>query len=84
MGTIAARDCIRILELTEQVAAAMLIAVVQGVELRGNQSLLSPDLQTTVTQVRDKISFLETDRAMEKELRLCIQLIRERHWSLYE
>ena len=84
MGTIAARDCIRILELTEQVAAAMLIAVVQGVELRGNPSLLSPDLQTTVSQVREKISFLETDRAMEKELRLCIQLIRERHWSLYE
>ena len=84
MGTIAARDCIRILELTEQVCAAMLIAVVQGVELRGNQSLLSPDLQTTVTQVREKISFLETDRAMEKELRLCIQLIRERHWNLYE
>ena len=84
MGTIAARDCIRILELTEQVAAAMLIAVVQGVELRGNQSLLSPDLQTTVTQVREKISFLETDRAMEQELRLCMQLIRERHWNLYE
>ena len=37
MGTIAARDCIRIIELTEQVAAAMLIAVIQGVELRGNQ-----------------------------------------------
>lgn len=84
MGTIAARDCIRILELTEQVAAAMLIAVVQGVELRGNPSLLSPGLQTTVSQVREKISFLETDRAMEQELRLCMQLIRERHWSLYE
>ncbi len=84
MGTIAARDCIRVLELTEQVAAAVLIAVVQGVELHGNQELLSAELQTTVKQLRAKISFLETDRAMEQELRLCIQLIRKRHWSLYE
>ena len=83
MGTIAARDCIRVLELTEQVAAAMLITVVQGVELRARQELLSPQLQTTMTQVRDKISFLETDRALEQELRLCMQLIRDRHWSLY-
>ena len=34
MGTIAARDCIRVLELTEQVAAACLLAFTQGVELR--------------------------------------------------
>ena len=46
MGTIAARDCIRILELTEQVAAAVLLAVVQGVELRGNLRHLKPCLKT--------------------------------------
>ena len=34
MGTIAARDCLRVLELTEQVAAALLITVRQGVWLR--------------------------------------------------
>lgn len=84
MGTIAARDCIRVLELTEQVASAMLIAVVQGVELRGHNELLGSELQTTFRQVREKVGFLETDRAMEQELRLCMQLIRERHWSLYE
>lgn len=84
MGTIAARDCIRVLELTEQVASAMLIAVVQGVELRGNQQLFSPELQVTVNQVRDRFDFLATDRAMEQELRLCIQLIRSRHWQVYE
>jgi len=84
MGTIAARDCIRVLELTEQVASAMLIAVVQAVELRGNQQHLSSDLQTTTQQLREKVSFLETDRALEQELRLCMQLIRDRHWTLYE
>jgi len=82
MGTIAARDCMRILELTEQVAAAMLLAVVQGVELRGPVETLSPDLQTTCGQLRQHIPFLTTDRALEQELRLCLELIRNRHWQL--
>ena len=82
MGTIAARDCIRILELTEQVAAT-LFAVVQGVELRGNKEALSPALKTTVEQVRQHSPFLSTDRAFEQELRLCLELIRKQHWDLY-
>jgi len=83
MGTIAARDCIRILELTEQVAAATLLAVVQGVELRGNVDALSPALQNTAEQVRQHSPFLSTDRALEHELRLCLELIRKQHWDLY-
>ena len=84
MGTIAARDCIRILELTEQVAAAVLFAVVQGVELRGNLESLSPDLQNTVELVRRFSPFLSTDRALEPELRQCLALIRQQHWRLYD
>ena len=37
MGTIAARDCLRVLELTEQVAAAHVIACAQGMKLRVRQ-----------------------------------------------
>jgi histidine ammonia-lyase len=84
MGTIAARDCIRILELTEQVAAAALLSVVQGVELRGNSEDLSLDLKATVDQLREYSPFLSTDRALEQELRLCLELIRKQHWDLYE
>lgn len=84
MGTIAARDCVRILELTEQVAAATLIAVTQGVELRGDLGALSPSIRDTISQVREQVRLLETDRAMEKELRLCLQLIKDQHWRLYE
>lgn len=84
MGTIAARDCIRILTLTEQVAAALLIAVVQAVELRGINQGLSPDLQTTINQLRQQVSFLCHDRALDTELRLCVTLIQQQHWSLYE
>ncbi|MGR9105691.1 MAG: HAL/PAL/TAL family ammonia-lyase [Gammaproteobacteria bacterium] len=84
MGTIAARDCVRVIELTEQVAAAMLIAVVQAVELRGrDRSRLSTALQTTIDQLRSKIPFLENDRALDEELRLCVELIRARYWKLY-
>jgi histidine ammonia-lyase len=84
MGTIAARDCVRIVELTEQVAAAMLIAGVQGVELRKGCSGLSAGVQATIAQVRERIPFLDRDRPLEEELRLCLQLLREQHWNLYE
>lgn len=84
MGTIAARDCIRILELTEQVAVAVLLAVVQGVELRGNVEALSPALQNTVKQLREYSPFLNVDRALEQELRQCLMLIRNQHWELYD
>ncbi len=84
MGTIAARDCIRILELTEQVAVAVLLTVVQGVELRGNVNALSPALQKTIGQLREHSAFLSGDRALEQELRLCLELIRKRHWELYD
>jgi histidine ammonia-lyase len=84
MGTIAARDCLRILELTEQVAAAVLFAAVQGVELRGNVAELSPALLQTVKFVRQCSPFLSTDRALEQELRQCLALIRTQHWWLYD
>lgn len=84
MGTIAARDCVRILELTEQVACALLLAVVQAVELRGVFDTLSPALQHTIKQVRQHSEFLAQDRALESELRHCLQLIRSRHWQLYD
>jgi len=84
MGTIAARDCIRILELTEQVAVAVLFAVVQGVELRGNLDGLSPALQNTVKQLREHNAFLNTDRTLEQELRSCLELTRKQYWNLYD
>ncbi len=83
MGTIAARDCVRILELTEQVAAATLLAAVQGVELRGDLGALSPTLKATIRSVREFSPFINTDRALEHELRECLVLIRKQHWQLY-
>jgi len=81
MGTIAARDCLRILELTEQVAVAALLAVVQAIELRGTVETLSPTLQQTVKQLRQHSQFLDHDRVLEHELRQCVQLVRDRWWQ---
>jgi histidine ammonia-lyase len=89
MGTIAARDCLRVLELTEQVAAAVLLAAAQGVELRRRRGdlddgSLTPALAAMGERVFAEFEFLEEDRPLEATLRRFIALIRARHWALYE
>ena len=89
MGTIAARDCLRVLELCEQVAAATLLATVQGIELRKkydqlSDSELSPQLIEVCEKVRKVSAFVDEDRPLELELREMVDLIRKEHWSLYE
>ena len=87
MGTIAARDSLRVLELTEQVAAAMLIAVRQGVWLRCrlNRSM-APEatLRNMMEELGADIPVIEEDRKLEPELRLMLERIRGRSWKLYE
>ena len=91
MGTIAARDCLRVLELTEQVVAALLITVRQGVELRcrvnaeaGLQTALQPSLQSMQAQLSADIPVIIEDRRLEPDLRLMLERIRLQHWTLYE
>lgn len=84
MGTIAARDALRVLELTEQVAAALLLASAQGVELRRKQGPL-PALAKGVAALFDEVRafspFLGEDRALEGELRAALARIRARRLS---
>ena len=89
MGTIASRDCLRVLELTEQVAAAMLLATTQGVFLRKkdpdfNQAAITPRLEKMYAQMREQFDILTEDRPLESTLRETIQQIREQKWDLYE
>lgn len=83
MGTIAARDCLRVLELTEQVAAALVLATAQAAELRfrGEKPMLTPACANFVGAVRAHSEFLDEDRPLEGDLRRTTELIRERHWS---
>lgn len=89
MGTIAARDCLRVLQLTEQVAAAVLLAAGQGLELRSRRGelpagSLTPALETMRAQVFEHFEFLEEDRPLEPTLRAVIALIQSQRWALYE
>ncbi|WP_414444800.1 HAL/PAL/TAL family ammonia-lyase [Burkholderia sp. 22PA0106] len=72
MGTIAARDCLRVLELTEQVAAAHTLATVQAVRLRQRmapQATLPAALQAFVAEIDRGSPLVEEDRPLEHELR---------------
>ncbi|WP_437881879.1 HAL/PAL/TAL family ammonia-lyase [Pseudomonas sp. LRF_L74] len=85
MGTIAARDALRSLELTEQVAAATLIAANQGVWLRERAG--KRDIPAPLAAMREQLAAdfppVIEDRALERELRLCLERIRAQHWTLY-
>lgn len=85
MGTIAARDCLRVLELTEQVAAALVLASVQGVALRGRDDTfaLTAPVAAFCTDVGQRVPFLDEDRPLENELRATVGAIRQRSWTLY-
>ena len=87
MGTIASRDCIRVIELTEQVAAACLLAAVQAMRLRIKQNDVSADkyacLEKFIQTVGESFPFLGPDRPLEHELRDHLDMIRKRQWRIY-
>lgn len=88
MGTIAARDCLRVLQLTEQVAAAVLLACCQGLELRMAQGDIQQDklgqqILQTLDDVREQSPFVTEDRALDRELRQLIDRIQSQAFSLY-
>ena len=86
MGTIAARDCVRINKLTAQVAAASLLAAFQALDLRlKNGELKTGDLGQagkTFDEIAGFFSPLKDDRPLEDDLRKTLSLIEERHFCL--
>jgi len=87
MGTIAARDCLRILELTEQVVAALLITVRQAVWLRAREQpgrRHGADLEAMLEQLAVDVPLVIEDRALEADLRHLLVRIRERAWTLHQ
>ncbi|MDF0533326.1 aromatic amino acid ammonia-lyase [Shewanella sp. A32] len=87
MGTIAARDCLRVLELTEQVAAATLLAMSQGIRLRIRQQQLSPEsltpsLAKTLAQLTQQLPLLQEDRPLEATLRDTLLKIQQGFWEV--
>lgn len=88
MGTIAARDCLRSLQLTEQVAAAVLLAACQALELRiraneVKEQTLSAEILGMKKGVFDHFELVTEDRPLESTLRHFVEMIQNRQWALY-
>lgn len=91
MGTIAARDCLRVLQLTEQVASALLVAVHQAVKIRLNRGELiqkqlgggANSMAFFIESLSDDIPFVSEDLSLENTLRTLICRIQDRYWMLY-
>ncbi len=88
MGTIAARDCLRVLELTEQVFAAHTLACTQAIAIRLNtkelkENNLSNPISVMMKNVLDEFDIVTEDRPLEKSLRQFIKHIQHRKWTLY-
>ncbi len=89
MGTIAARDCLRVLELTEQVFAAHLLALTQAIAIRNENHELehraySKAMADMMHEVLNNFDIVTEDRPLEDTLRQFTQLIREQKWKLYD
>ncbi|HET9680303.1 MAG TPA: aromatic amino acid ammonia-lyase [Gammaproteobacteria bacterium] len=87
MGTISARDALRVLELTEQVAAACLLATSQALEIRVKNNTLDPAFWPELMGMRNDVftysPFVDEDRPLESELRRLCQAISDQCWNLY-
>lgn len=68
MGTIAARDATRVLQLTEQVMAALCCASVQAIQLKGLRQQLSPQLQQFVHWIEQDFDLLVEDSPLQSTL----------------
>ena len=87
MGTIAARDCLRVLELSEQVVAAMLIAARQGLALRRRLEPalpVSPALAAFQADLEARIALVVEDRALDRDLQSLLLALRQGAWTLYD
>ncbi|KIG18181.1 putative histidine ammonia-lyase protein [Enhygromyxa salina] len=77
MGTIAAREALRIVELTEQVCAILLLAVAQAVDLReraGGQC--RPQSLALRDAVRERAAFVDVDRRQDRDIAAVLDMLR--------
>ena len=75
MGTIAARDCLRINELTETVAAIHLLALCQAVDIRRGEEC-GPRARELHAAVRRLVPVNDADRRMDGDIELLLRALR--------
>ncbi len=89
MGTIAARDALRVIELSEQVAAAQLLAAMQALRIRENTGELSIVNYSKATcnffiEIADSVPFVQQDQPLDYCLRNMVNMIQQRKWKIQE
>jgi histidine ammonia-lyase len=77
MGTIAARDCLRVLELAEQVAIIVLLAACQAVDLRKGEGCHTR-AKALHAAVRQHVPFTDADRRHDLDIHALLVLYRGR------
>jgi histidine ammonia-lyase len=86
MGTIASRDCARILVLNSQVLAASLLAASQALHLRLRQGQIDEagmaGIEKTYREVFAGFAPLEDDRIMDGDLRKAVERIGEEYYTV--
>jgi len=75
MGTIAARDCRQVLELTETVAVIVLLAACQAVDLRGDETN-GRRARALRDAVRKSVPLVEADRRQDRDIEAVLALYR--------
>ncbi|OXA54182.1 Histidine ammonia-lyase [Folsomia candida] len=87
MGTIASRDCVRVLELTEQVAAGLMIAVRQACTIReereGLEMAMSEESREFLNEIKAMAEFVAEDKFLDPIVRKLVGRIRDRPRALY-
>jgi histidine ammonia-lyase len=82
MGTIAARDCLKVLELTEHCAAIGMLGACQALDLRDQQANGDPEQRTRgrsqelLDAVRVVVPFLAEDRRQDLDIAQLLSLYR--------
>jgi histidine ammonia-lyase len=89
MGSIAARDCVRVLELAEQVAAAHLLVTQQALMLRRRTGelpteALAPHVRAFLETATPWFEFLDEDRRLDRTLEQTTAAVRARTWPLHD
>ena len=75
MGTIAARDCLRIVELTEQIGVMLLLAVCQAIDIRRKEGCHARG-RALHAAVRVAVLFNDADRRQDVDLDQILALYR--------
>jgi histidine ammonia-lyase len=76
MGTIAARDCLQVLNMTETVAAICTLALCQAVDLRRDENCHARALAMR-DAVRRRVRFNDRDRRQDVDIALVLKMMRD-------